>query len=138
MRFIISFLFLCSGVFLYVLFRPDVLFLLPLEKIIEIIPQLEIKHGFVADAMVYNLPDALWYAAILVLQPNPRTMKWNWVIKLTVSLPFIHELSQLFGVVPGTFDITDLLFYVVTLTIFIIIWKKEKSLRQDSSSLAVS
>lgn len=138
MRFIISFLFLCSGVFVYVLFRPDVLFLLPLEKIMEIIPRLEIKQGFLAEAMVYNLPDALWYAAILVLQPNPWTTKWNWIIKLTASLPFIHEFSQLFGVLPGTFDITDLLFYVVTLTIFLITWKKEKTLRQDSSSLAVS
>lgn len=138
MRFLISFLFLLAGVFLYIIFRRDVLFLLPLEKEIDVIPRLEIQHGIVTDAMIYNLPDALWYASILFLQQNPWNTKWNWIVVFTVSLPFIHELCQLFGVLPGTFDLMDLFFYIITLTIFLIVWKKEKSSKQDCSRLFVS
>ena len=138
MQFLISFLFLLAGGFLYIIFRPDVLFLLPFEKAIDAIPRLEIQHGIVADAIIYNLPDALWYAAILFLQNNPWTKKWNWIAVLTVSLPFIHELCQMAGALPGTFDLADLIFYVITLTIFLIIWKKEKFSKRDCSSLVVS
>ena len=138
MQFLISFLFLLGGSFLYIIFRPDVLFLLPFENAIDEIPPFEIQHGIVAYTIIYNLPDALWYAAILFLQKNPWKTKWNWIAVFTVSLPFIHELCQLTGVLPGTFDLADLLFYIITLTIFLIIWKKEISSKRGCSNLVVS
>ena len=70
---------------------------------------------------VYCLPDALWYMSLLLIQ----TLFWNergWLnrllIGLAISLPFLLEAGQYFGMLAGTFDRLDICTYCFTLILF--------------------
>lgn len=82
-----------------------------------------------------SLPDALWYAALLNLQPNiffyKRYSISAFLTSLSIALPFVHESLQYAGLVAGSFCWIDILSYFSVLLIFIAIWlfKKTKSAR---------
>ena len=65
---------------------------------------------------LYSLPDGIWlfsYLSILLLIWDNKISKHNihWVL-LIPSIAIFSEIGQLFEIVSGTFDITDLVFYL--------------------------
>ena len=121
---VFSIMLLLSGSAIYCLFRPDVVFLLPLVDVLA--PVAVISDGCVLKSVAYNLPDALWFASLLNLQPNPFILRYR-TFYVALVLPFIHEFGQFVGLFPGTFDTLDLITYLLVLSIFIIIWKNKRS-----------
>ncbi|MDE6452773.1 MAG: hypothetical protein K2L27_01060 [Muribaculaceae bacterium] len=119
---------LLLGASLYVLFRPDAVFLMPFSAWLP--EPLPAGEGVVARVLRCNAADALWYAALLALMPAgspPRGI----LVRCAVALPFVHEGCQGVGIVPGTFDIMDLVAYISALSIYTLLWKKELR-RQDA------
>ena len=66
------------------------------------------------DWFLYSLPDGIWlfsYLSVLLLIWDNKISKHNihWVL-LIPSIAIFSEIGQLFEIVSGTFDITDLVF----------------------------
>lgn len=76
---------------------------------------------------LYCLSDALWYYSLLMLQLYfSRSFNMSRIfLVLSIVLPFILEIMQYFDLFVGTFDLFDIMFYLL---IFFIVWKKEKKL----------
>jgi hypothetical protein len=69
----------------------------------------------------YSLPDALWifsftYSMLLLWQFKLTRTNAFWIFIAPTTGLFL-EIGQLFGVIPGTFDIMDLLFLIIAMTI---------------------
>ena len=65
------------------------------------------------DAMIRNyLPDILWAIAVnqTAILLTAKRFPTIYVYSL-IALPFLSEISQYFGLLPGTFDLFDLLIY---------------------------
>lgn len=69
--------------------------------------------------MVYCLPDALWYASLmLMLQAlSSNDVFGKIVYAIGAASPFILEAMQLAKLIPGTFDILDIVAYLTTIII---------------------
>lgn len=119
---------LLLGASLYVLFRPDAVFLMPFSAWLP--EPLPAAGGFVPHVLRCNAADALWYAALLALMPAASPRRGIFA-RCAVALPFVHEGCQGIGIVPGTFDIMDLVAYILVLSIYTLLWKKELR-RQDA------
>lgn len=124
-RIITAILFLVIGMCIYLLFRQDVIFLRWVDS--DILDCLHVKisdnvsSGWVY-MLLYCLPDALWYAALLILQiPFYRGGLLNrMLLYLCIVLPYIMEILQYIGLMPGTFDWFDILTYFITLIILLL------------------
>lgn len=72
--------------------------------------------------LIYCLPDALWYMSLLLVQ-NLFWKEKGWLnrllIGLAISLPFLLEAGQYFGMLAGTFDRNDIITYCFTLILFL-------------------
>lgn len=113
---------LVLGGMLYLSFRSDTLVMFSwLDKInlLEPISELRLITLPFLDNLpnwfLYSLPDGLWlfsYLCVLLVIWDNRISKQNiqWFL-LVPLLAMFSEIGQIFGIVPGTFDIIDLLFY---------------------------
>lgn len=124
-RIILSVNFLLAGSIIYLLFRQQVVFLSWISNDVlrtfnYAIPDLE--YNLAAYFMIYCLPDALWYAALLIIQfPFIKYGCTNTILTfLSILLPFGLEILQYFGVIKGTYDVFDILTYLITLIIIIL------------------
>lgn len=72
---------------------------------------------------IYNLPDALWLYALM----SSLTAIWGeklftngrfWLL-ITIVLSIGSEIAQYFRLIPGTFDLWDIIIYIATLFFFI-------------------
>lgn len=83
--------------------------------------------------LIYCLPDALWYLSLLLVQSLFFEEK-GWLNRILVgtaiSLPFLLEIGQYFGLMSGTFDWCDIITYCLTLIIFLCL--RKTSLLQPS------
>ncbi len=71
--------------------------------------------------VLYNLPDLLWIISYLLfvnglITKNDRAIYLFWVLFLPI-LAIGHEILQGLGLMSGSFDIIDLLCYIVPTTI---------------------
>lgn len=111
---------LLAGSIIYLLYLPSSLFiklsisgsaLLDLQQKIQLLKYLFPDSAFTR----YHLPDILWYQSLLFILYYIYHIKKLFNISLiyyfSLFLPFILEFLQLPGVIPGTFDWLDLLFY---------------------------
>lgn len=76
--------------------------------------------------MVFCLPDALWYMSLLLTQTlffKEKGRLNRVLIGVAISLPFLLETGQYFGLVSGTFDWFDILTYCSTLILFLCLRK---------------
>jgi hypothetical protein len=76
-----------------------------------------VKHSFFSSLFLFNLPDALWFlSGILFLRFLWfNNEKWQKIYILCFyGIAAIFEISQLSNNIPGTFDVLDLLFFVIT------------------------
>jgi hypothetical protein len=114
---------LLTGGLVYVSFRVDsiVMFkwfsILNVDGLIQHFRGLTLHYcGILPDWILYSLPDGLWvfsYVSI-VLYVWKAEINYNnfiWVILIPLYA-VIHEIGQFFQVVSGTFDSTDMLFFM--------------------------
>ncbi len=130
-EFCLSLLTLLAGSTIYILFRQNVIFLSGVDlQLLEMI-HIHIPDGnssFLLYWFIYCLPDGLWYAALLLMLSafeNDSTSGIRLPFLLGIILPFLMEGFQYLGIVSGTFDIYDIITYLITLLIFML-WKKLK------------
>ncbi|MDR0872908.1 MAG: hypothetical protein LBN27_05490 [Prevotellaceae bacterium] len=79
--------------------------------------------------LLFCLPDMLWYMALLLIQKQfyDKSIVISKILFYgSLLLPFALEIMQYFNVITGTFDIADILFYLLILLIFLILWKRKK------------
>lgn len=72
--------------------------------------------------LIYCLPDALWYMALLLPQIFFFLGKGRinrLLIGIAIFLPFLWETGQYLGFISGTFDWYDILTYCLTLILFL-------------------
>lgn len=120
LRGVLACLLLLLGIAVYAHYRPEaVLYGFWIENPMHV-------NRMIPDWVVYSLPDALWYAALLVLQPKGWWKNFpsveGFLTIMAILLPFLHEGMQFFGIMPGTFCSTDILVYFITLITYITIW----------------
>ena len=128
---LLSLLLLFLGAVIYIYMRQDIIFVLNLP--FEFRPQIpkEVCYGSLKYLLIYCLPDALWYAALLFCQLALMTnlIVGKVILLIAIISPFVLELGQSVGLVNGTFDVLDIFSYLFVLTFFIL-WY-EKSLKQS-------
>lgn len=128
-KYIVSLFLLMMGALIYVLFRQNVLFLLPVNSNFLAKIKIELDYSnlnFITYWLIYCFPDSLWYAALLIIQMELCSDKFYFkkIFLLSVALPFLLELCQGVGVMLGTFDLLDILTYLLTLIFFMLCQKK--------------
>lgn len=120
----VSVLLLACGGFIYLVFRPDVIFLQWLDIGIVDAPHFLICHedNIFAYMLIFCLPDALWYAALLVAQlPFMQENRGSMIVfGIAAVLPFALEIFQYTQLITGTFDWLDVAIYIVVLIIFVL------------------
>ena len=127
----IALLLLIAGSCIYATCRQDVIFLCQFQgtKFLELIKiNIQYQNGNIFTYfLLFCLPDILWYIALLLVQA--QFCNFNKINKIlfyfAASLPFIFEFLQYFNIITGTFDIADIIFYLITLLIFLILWKRK-------------
>lgn len=129
MRVITAIVFLLVGASIYLFFRQNVIFLSWVDPDTLNCLQIKLSDNLnepLTYVLLYCLPDALWYAALLMLQiPFYRYGIVNKLLfYVCVLLPYVLEILQYGGLMSGTFDWFDILTYTITLTILILCEKK--------------
>ena len=124
---------LLLGGLIYISFRTDTLVMFKWFSAISlgpIISDLRIitmqVTPILPDWFLYSLPDGLWifsYVALIMAiwknKINKESIFWVLIIPF---IAIMSEIGQLYALVPGTFDILDLTFYLLgVLTPFIFI-----------------
>lgn len=123
-HYFIATLLIIAGALVYVLFREPVFFT---HAFVDesALPVISLPDNVWNYALRYLLPDALWCSALLIYAETIQNSVVKWI---AVSIPFVMELAQMSECVPGTFDIVDLTIYIILTIIFLLKWKKSKSL----------
>ena len=121
-------LLIVAGSLVYLFFRPDII-LFKWIGISDLLASIKCETddggGFLHYFLMYCLSDVLWYAALLILASTfyVREVLVSKILFATmVLMPFVLELLQLARLLPGTFDWYDIVFYCITLIIFVLLW----------------
>lgn len=121
---------LITGALIYAFLRQDILFLtfIPSDLLAKI--KIDIDYSnctIVTYFIIFCLPDALWYAALLIFQSglSEKDIAAKSVFIASVLLPFIYEMMQKTGQIPGTFDWMDIFTYTLTLLILLLCQRKQ-------------
>jgi hypothetical protein len=86
---------------------------------------------------LYSLPDGLWicsYLSVLLVVWDNVISKHNihWLL-LVPMIAIFSEIGQLFKIVPGTFDILDLIFYLGGTVLPILIFTNSKTIKSQTT-----
>ena len=83
--------------------------------------------------ILFSLPDGLWISSyvclMLAVWQNSVSLNNAFWILIIPILVIGSEIGQLFGFVVGTFDLTDLLFYIFGMTLPLIFFTKTINLK---------
>ena len=125
---LVALLLILTGGMIYVLYRPESLLLFRVTDSLGITPLIDILRSnssrvMLPSFMINSLPAGLWTASYLIMM-YITTKFHTRRIRLMLALPLpitaiVLEFMQLLGWCPGTFDIYDLICYIVPLFIFI-------------------
>ena len=125
---LVALLLILTGGMIYVLYRPENLLLFRVTDNLGITPLIDILRSNSSRVMlpsfiVNSLPAGLWTASYLLMM-YITTKFLTRRIRLMLALPIpisaiVLEFMLLLGWCPGTFDIYDLICYIVPLFIFI-------------------
>ena len=125
---------LLLGGLIYILFRQETLQMfgwfdsINLLGIISELRELTIPmKKYLPEWFIYSLPDGLWvfsYVSGLMLVWDNHINKSNffWII-LIPFLSLSSESFQFYNLIPGTFDLMDMTFYLIGAVLPIIIFK---------------
>lgn len=126
----ISFLLLLAGALIYATCRQEVLFLMTFDA--EWLAKIKIEVDYaecdvLTSWVIFCLPDALWYAALLTIQLVlcDGGAVGKSLFGLSVAFPFLFESMQWLGVMLGTFDWLDIVTYLLTLITFILCQRRQ-------------
>jgi hypothetical protein len=124
------------GFVIYITCRQDVvfgIFVCISPSNVGLLEHLHIPLHYTGNILSYIflfcLPDALWYFSLLLLQKYfyKSCSLWSKLLLVTaVLLPFVHELFQYFALLPGTFDMFDIYSYLLTLLVFLTLWRLQQ------------
>lgn len=127
-RLVIAGLMILVGACIYVISRCNIVFFqwLPVSVIDTFREYTLDSNSPLKYFVVYCLPDGLWYGALLLVQSTliVKSFKGRIIYWISIVLPFIWEMLQVYSAFPGTFDPMDLLVYFLILIIVIIGSKK--------------
>ena len=125
---LVALLLILTGGMIYVLYRPENLLLFRVTDSLGITPLIDMLRSNSSRVMlpsfiVNSLPAGLWTASYLLMM-YITTKFHTRRIRLMLALPLpisaiALEFMQLLGWCPGTFDIYDLICYIVPLFVFI-------------------
>lgn len=125
---IVAFLLILIGGMIYVLYRPENLLLFRVTDIIGFTPLIDMVRSNTSNVMlpsfmINSLPAGFWTASYLMMM-YITTKYHTRRIRMMLALPLpvmaiVLELMQFLGWCPGTFDIYDLICYIVPLFVFI-------------------
>lgn len=118
-----------AGSLNYILFRSNVMFLLPFGFSHNSIIELD-TTSVLGRFILYNLSDALWAMAILFFVSGQQQ---RFIRICGLVIPPLMELAQYFLLIPGTFDVIDLTIYLIITISFLIKWEIEKRTQRRSS-----
>ena len=101
------------GCLIYVLFRTDTLLY---NKLLgNFFTPIGSPKTFLQKIIIFSLPDGLWamsYTMLIFHLRNDKTFKTLiWSILIPV-IGILSEIGQLYYLIPGTFDISDLIMYI--------------------------
>lgn len=111
---------LCIAFYIYIVYRTEAIPLVRLSNEMGINKFFNIRKDFqLANWFLYSLPDGLWmlsYQIILTYVWKYRIKNYGYLIFSLSVLVFtlICESLQFFGIIDGTFDIIDLIFYLIS------------------------
>ncbi len=125
---IVALLLILTGGMIYVLYRPESLLLFRVTDSLGMTPLIDIVRSntskvMLPSFMINSLPAGLWTASYLLMM-YITTKFHTRRIRLMLALPLpisaiVLEFMQLLGWCPGTFDIYDLICYIVPLCVFV-------------------
>ena len=125
---LVALLLILTGGMIYVLYRPENLLLFRVTDSLGITPLIDTLRSNSSRVMlpsfiVNSLPAGLWTASYLLMM-YITTKFHTRRIRLMLALPLpisaiALEFMQLLGWCPGTFDIYDLICYIVPLCVFV-------------------
>jgi hypothetical protein len=112
------------GGFIYIIYRSDSLLMfkwfdyLGLESIINILRNSSIANIKLPDILIYSIPDALWifsFTYIMLLLWDFKISKQSiiWIL-IGPIIGIGSELLQYISIIPGTFDINDLILSTIS------------------------
>ncbi len=125
---IIGILFLLIGIFIYLFYRSNsLLFFSWLDFInIKSINGFDFNHqSKIQSFLVYSLPNMLWYISFLLIMigiwgNNKKCFTLYFCLISLISVG--SEILQLFYIIPGTFDIVDLLSMIICIIVAFIVY----------------
>lgn len=125
---IFALLLILTGGMIYILYRPESLLLFRVTDSLGIKPLIDVLRSnsskvILPSFMINSLPAGLWTASYLMMM-YITTKFHTRKIRLMLALPLpvmaiVLEFMQFFGWCPGTFDIYDLICYIVPLYVFV-------------------
>lgn len=130
---LIAFIFILVGSLVYVLFRPNIIFFNLIgasDCLASIKLETQGNSSFWYYFFLYCFSDVLWYAALLILASTfyvREVLLSRILFSIMVIMPFGLELMQEAELIPGTFDWYDILFYFITLIIFVLLWIRKSN-----------
>ena len=133
-----------AGIAIYVLLRPTealaITLILDYFPIITIWRENLVSYNY-PSWVLYNLPDFLWaysYSLFIISMWGFDRKLENIVWLSTIPLLTLgHEISQYFNLLPGTFDILDIIFTIGAILASIITIKIIKTIKSKGECLEV-
>lgn len=125
---IVALLLILIGGMIYVLYRPETLLLFRVTDSLGITPLIDIARSNTSSVVlpsfvINSLPAGLWTASYLIMM-YVTTKYHSRRIRLMLALPLpsmaiVMEFMQIWEWCPGTFDIYDLICYIVPMFVYI-------------------
>jgi len=116
------------GCLIYLLYRPHSLLMFRVTDKLGLTAYIDslregVSHILLPSFVINSLPAGLWTASyLMIMYGNTRFHSRKIRLMLALPLPIsaiVLEFMQLIGWCPGTFDLYDLICYVIPLIIFI-------------------
>ena len=114
----------CGGC-IYLLFRSETLLMFKWADTLQLKENiLQIRQQYTSfqtpEIFIYALPDGLWSLSyILFIEAFWYGEKKSWIFALIIpAIGILSEFFQFSGLIQGTFDIWDAIFYIVPFIIF--------------------
>ena len=135
---------LLIGGLIYLLFRVETLKMFEwlnslgiLNSLHNLRAQVNPIFGDLPGWFLFSLPDGLWifsYISLMLYVWNNTISKHSvfWIFIVPV-LTLMFEIGQLFNIVPGTFDIIDIVFYIIGILLLIYFFNKSINLKLQTT-----
>lgn len=109
---------LAAGSFIYIYLRCSNVFFVEIVESICCLSQNKYacEKEIVADWIIFNLPDGLWVYSLtslmIIIWKNHTWQSLGWICS-GLLIAIISEFCQAIGILPGTYDPVDIVFYLL-------------------------